>query len=170
MDSRNGFARCPSGYREPVTRIYYKSMSAVRPTLETAHPAAVPWLLVELPSRRQVFFDNLRDMLFPRRLEPLDLRSAPAPFWHDVFENSAVAAKRSGVGDAPPHRSRADNADRPYFHLPRPLLRHRRSAILEQSAAGRCGDFFHCHFPSTIPDHRCGRSGRRSLQFASARS
>jgi TonB family protein len=60
-------------------------MSAVRPTLETAHPAAVPWLLVELPSRRQVFFDNLRDMLFPRRLEPLDLRSAPAPFWHDVF-------------------------------------------------------------------------------------
>jgi TonB family protein len=45
----------------------------------------IPSLLVELPSRRQIFFANLRDFLFPRQLPPLDLRSAPAPFWHDVF-------------------------------------------------------------------------------------
>ncbi|HTW59340.1 MAG TPA: TonB family protein [Terriglobales bacterium] len=50
-----------------------------------SHPAPVPRLLVELPSRRRVFFTNLRDLVFPRRLTPLQLRSAPAPFWRDVF-------------------------------------------------------------------------------------
>ena len=60
-------------------------MSAVRPALEIAHPAGVPRLLVELPSWPRVFFGNLRDLLFPRSLAPLELRSAPAPFWHDVF-------------------------------------------------------------------------------------
>ena len=42
-------------------------------------------LLVELPSRSEVFFGNLRDLIFPRRLPPLELQSAPAPFWHDVL-------------------------------------------------------------------------------------
>ena len=42
-------------------------------------------LLVELPSRSQVFFANLRDLVSPPRLPQLELRSAPAPFWHDVF-------------------------------------------------------------------------------------
>jgi len=42
-------------------------------------------LLVELPSWPRVFFGNLRDTLFPRRLPQIDIRSAPAPFWHDVF-------------------------------------------------------------------------------------
>lgn len=42
-------------------------------------------LLVELPSRPRVFFGNLRDLFFPRPLPPLELSSAPAPFWHDVF-------------------------------------------------------------------------------------
>ena len=42
-------------------------------------------LLVELPSWPRVFFGNLRDAIFPRRLPPLELRSAPAPFWPDVF-------------------------------------------------------------------------------------
>lgn len=52
---------------------------------EVSEDIAAPQLLVELPSRRQVFFANLRDLLFPPRLPQLELRSAPAPFWHDVF-------------------------------------------------------------------------------------
>jgi len=48
-------------------------------------PAPVPRLLVELPSRRRVFFTNLGDFFFPTRLAPLELRSAPAAFWPDVF-------------------------------------------------------------------------------------
>ena len=60
-------------------------MSVARPELEIPHPAPVPRLLVELPSWSRTFFANLRDVIFPRRLAPLELRSAPAPFWHDVF-------------------------------------------------------------------------------------
>ena len=45
----------------------------------------VPRLLVELPSRRRVFEENLRELLFPRSAPALNLRSAPAPFWTDVF-------------------------------------------------------------------------------------
>jgi len=45
----------------------------------------LPRLLVELPSRRQVFAENLRDLIFPPRIPPLEIRSAPAPFWSDVF-------------------------------------------------------------------------------------
>ncbi len=52
---------------------------------QTPQSAPVPQLLVELPSRPRVFFSNLRDLVFPRRLPPLELRSAPAPFWHDVL-------------------------------------------------------------------------------------
>jgi TonB family protein len=52
---------------------------------ETVDAAAGPRLLVELPSRRRVFLTNLRDIVSPRPLPPLALRSAPAPFWHDVF-------------------------------------------------------------------------------------
>jgi TonB family protein len=46
---------------------------------------STPQLLVESPSRSRVFFGNLRDLILPRRLPPLELRSAPAAFWHDVF-------------------------------------------------------------------------------------
>jgi TonB family protein len=46
---------------------------------------AVPRLLVELPPQSHVFFGNLRDLILPNRLPSLELRSAPAPFWHDVF-------------------------------------------------------------------------------------
>jgi TonB family protein len=62
-------------------------MAAVKmPGLDqTSHPAPVPQLLVELPSRSQVFFTNLRDLFSPRPLPPLELRSAPAAFWPDVF-------------------------------------------------------------------------------------
>jgi TonB family protein len=58
---------------------------AQAPLNETASTTREPQLLVELPSRRQVFFSNLRDFISPRPLSPLALRSAPAPFWHDVF-------------------------------------------------------------------------------------
>jgi len=51
----------------------------------TRHPAPVPTLLVELPSWPRTFLANLRDTLVPRRLPPLDIRSAPAAFWPDVF-------------------------------------------------------------------------------------
>ena len=60
-------------------------MSAVPPVIEIPHEPPVPGLLVELPSRFRVFLGNLRDLLFPRRLPPLELHSAPAQFWPDVF-------------------------------------------------------------------------------------
>jgi TonB family protein len=52
---------------------------------QSVSTAALPRLLVELPSRRHVFLVNLRDLFFPQRLAPLEIRSAPAPFWPDVF-------------------------------------------------------------------------------------
>ena len=60
-------------------------MSAVRPLFQIPQELPVPRLLVELPSWPQVFFGNLRDVLLPRRLPPLELHSAPARFWPDVF-------------------------------------------------------------------------------------
>jgi TonB family protein len=60
-------------------------MTAARPLDEMPQSAPVPRLLVELPSWPRAFFGNLRDLVFPRRLPPLELRSAPAPFWPDVF-------------------------------------------------------------------------------------
>jgi TonB family protein len=45
----------------------------------------IPGFLVELPSRHRVFFGNLRDLVLPRRLPQLDVESAPAAFWPDVF-------------------------------------------------------------------------------------
>jgi len=53
--------------------------------VEMAQSAPVPGLLVELPSRRKIFFANLRDLILPERQPPLELRSAPAAFWPDVF-------------------------------------------------------------------------------------
>jgi TonB family protein len=52
---------------------------------QNLHPVPVPGLLVRLPSWPRVFFGNLRDLLLPRRLPRLELSSAPAPFWPDVF-------------------------------------------------------------------------------------
>lgn len=65
-------------------------MSAARPAIETSQPVEVPRLLVELPSRRQVFLANLRDIVAPRHEDPLELRSAPAAFWPDVFVKRAL--------------------------------------------------------------------------------
>ena len=60
-------------------------MATARPELEIAQPAPVPRLLVELPSWPRTFVANLRDLVAPARLPELELRSAPAAFWPDVF-------------------------------------------------------------------------------------
>jgi TonB family protein len=54
-------------------------------TATSAMPHPAPTLLVELAPWPRVFFGNLRDILLARSLPPLELHSAPAPFWPDVF-------------------------------------------------------------------------------------
>ena len=76
---------CPSGYAKPVTCIYYEWMPAAGSVVEKPEPVPVPGLLVELPSRPAVFFNNLRDFVFSPQIAPLELTSSPAPFWPDVF-------------------------------------------------------------------------------------
>jgi len=68
-------------------------MSAVPPADPLAAVPA-PRLLVALPSRGRVFFGNLRDLIFPRRLDPLQLDSAPAAFWPDVFVTRSLPWNR----------------------------------------------------------------------------
>ncbi len=53
-----------------------------------------PRLLVELPSRREVFFGNLFDLLLRRRPAAIELSSVPAAFWPDVFVSSGVRWSR----------------------------------------------------------------------------
>ncbi|HEV2713829.1 MAG TPA: hypothetical protein VGU64_01105, partial [Terriglobales bacterium] len=65
-------------------------MHAVQPLSEVQQSAHAPRFLVELPSWPRVFFANLRDLIFQRRLPPLDLRSVPGAFWPDVFVKSAM--------------------------------------------------------------------------------
>ena len=60
-------------------------MAAVPPAVEIPRDPPVPRILVELPPRSRVFLTNLRDSLLPRRLPPLELKSAPGSFWPDVF-------------------------------------------------------------------------------------
>lgn len=60
-------------------------MTAAQPIGEIATPAPDLRLVVELPSWPRVFFGNLRDLIFPLWLPPLELSSAPAPYWADVF-------------------------------------------------------------------------------------
>jgi len=69
-------------------------MTAVRTISEMAQPAPVPRLLVELPSRRGVFFENLRDLVSPPQLPNLELQSAPAAFWPDVFVKRGLPWRR----------------------------------------------------------------------------
>ena len=57
-------------------------------------PAPAPRLLVELPSWPRVFFANLGDLVYPRRLPPLELHSAPASFWPDVFVKRGLPWRR----------------------------------------------------------------------------
>ena len=72
-----------SGSRD--SHLVFRDMAAAPPAIEIQQDHAVPQLLWELPPRHRVFFSNLRDLAFPRRLPPLDLDSSPAPFWPDVF-------------------------------------------------------------------------------------
>ena len=63
-------------------------------------PEPAPRLLVELPPWRRNFVDNLRDLISPQPLPRLELQSAPAPFWPDVFVKRALPWRRfldSGV-------------------------------------------------------------------------
>ncbi len=53
-----------------------------------------PRLLVELPSRRQVFFNNLFDLLLRRRPPAVEVSSSPSAFWPDVFVASGVRWSR----------------------------------------------------------------------------
>ena len=53
-----------------------------------------PRLLVELPSRREVFFGNLFDLLLRRRPAAIELSAVPAAFWPDVFVSSGVRWSR----------------------------------------------------------------------------
>ena len=69
-------------------------MTAVVPGSEIQQPAPDLRLLVELPSWPRIFFGNLRDLVFPRRLPPLELDSAPGPFWSDVFVMRALPWSR----------------------------------------------------------------------------
>jgi TonB family protein len=69
-------------------------MSADRLPGGIAQPAPVLRLLVEMPSWPRVFFSNLRDLVLPRRLPRLELQSAPAPFWPDVFVPQRLPWKR----------------------------------------------------------------------------
>ena len=83
-------------------------MSAARPPIQKAEiphedesgQARHLTLLVELPAWPRVFFRNLRDLILPPRLPALDLRTAPALFWPDVFVRRALpwsAFLQSGV-------------------------------------------------------------------------
>jgi TonB family protein len=56
----------------------------VQPAAVSPRTAPVPGFLVELDSWPRVFFGNLRDLIFPRRL-PLRLDSDSGAFWSDVF-------------------------------------------------------------------------------------
>jgi TonB family protein len=55
------------------------------PAAANPQPAPVPGLLVELPPWRQVFLENLGDLVRPKTKPPLVLQSSPGAFWPDVF-------------------------------------------------------------------------------------
>lgn len=74
---------CPSGYPRPSRRIYYRKMSLRGPVTENPLLERIPRLLVELPSRPRAFFGNLRALILP--VSPVEIQSAPAAFWPDVF-------------------------------------------------------------------------------------
>ena len=78
----------------PASTIDTEMMTASPAIGETPQSVRPPRLLVELPSWPRVFFGNLRDIVSPRRLPPLELQSAPAPFWHDVFVKRGLPWRR----------------------------------------------------------------------------
>jgi len=69
-------------------------MAEARPSFQIPHSVPVPRLVVELPSWPRTFLVNLRDLIFPRRQSPLELRSVPGPFWPDVFVQRSLPWNR----------------------------------------------------------------------------
>jgi TonB family protein len=62
--------------------------------VEKTHENPPLHLLVELPSRSQVFFGNFSDLFRSHKTAPLDLLSAPALFWPDVFVTRGLPWRR----------------------------------------------------------------------------
>jgi len=69
-------------------------MSSAGPTLDMAQSEPLSRLLVELPSRSAVFFNNLRDLVLPGHHAPLELHSEPGEFWDDVFVKRSLPWSR----------------------------------------------------------------------------
>jgi TonB family protein len=70
------------------------SRSSVLESENLSELPPAPRLLVELPSRRQVFFNNLFDLLLRRRPQVIEVSSSPSAFWPDVFVASGVRWSR----------------------------------------------------------------------------
>lgn len=67
--------------------------------IQMEEPSSRSWLpdlrlQVELPRWHQTFFSNFLDLIKPPQLSPLELTSAPAPFWHDVFVRRGLPWRR----------------------------------------------------------------------------
>jgi TonB family protein len=65
----------------------------VQPAAASPRLVPVPGFLVELDSWPRVFFGNLRDLIFLRRVS-LHLESAPGAFWSDVFVQRRLPWRR----------------------------------------------------------------------------
>jgi TonB family protein len=65
----------------------------VQPAAASPQSVPVPGFLVELDSWPRVFFSNLHDLVFRRRLS-LRLDSAPGAFWSDVFVQRRLPWRR----------------------------------------------------------------------------
>lgn len=61
---------------------------------DTEVPAPELRLVVAHEARSKVFLKNLRDLIDPPKLAPLELVSTPAPFWPDVFVNRRLPWRR----------------------------------------------------------------------------
>ena len=55
-----------------------------------SRPAPRLRLVMDLEPRHRVFFGNLADLLWSRRVPPIRITSRPAPFWNDVFVPSGA--------------------------------------------------------------------------------
>jgi TonB family protein len=61
---------------------------------QTEHPARDLGLLIPRDPWSRIFLQNLRDLMRPPELDPLQLESAPADFWPDVFVNRRLPWRR----------------------------------------------------------------------------
>jgi TonB family protein len=77
-----------------MTEVLLQDPAGPDEAASATQPITAPTLLVELPSRPRVFFRNLGDLVYPRRLPPLQLHSEPAPFWPDVFVKRGLPWRR----------------------------------------------------------------------------